>query len=323
MTFSLMRKGIAVAALAGAMVLPMAARAEQPLSIIVAYAPGGSTDTLARTIGQKLSDKIGQSVIIDNRPGATGQLGSRYVAAAAPDGNTLQVATQTTHAVAPSLYASVGYKPMEDFTPITYAAWTPLVLTVHPDFPAKNVQELIAYLKARPGAVNYATGGRGDGSHLSAMFFSKVAEVSPVAIPFNGEGAAIPQMLGGHIQIMFMGAPVAAPLIKEGKLRALAVTSKVRSPNLPDVPTLDEAGLKGFEMVNWWGFFGPAKMSPELIKKYNAAFNDVLKDAEVRRKLESIGFVINGSTAEEFKTFVAAENVKWADVIKSQGLKPE
>lgn len=300
------------------------AQAQQPISIVVAYAPGGTTDTLARVVGAKLAEKLGHQVIIENRAGATGQLGSRHVARSAPDGLTLQIATQTTHAVAPSLYANPGYEPMKDFTPIVFAAWTPLVLVANPGFePAKSVSDLIAHLKARPGGVNYATGGRGDGAHLSAMFFSKLAEVKPVAVPFNGEGPAVPQVLGGHIPFMFLSAPTAAPLIKEGKMRALAVTSKVRAPSLPDLPTLEESGLKGYEMVNWWGFFGPAGMAPELVAKYNRAFNEALKEPDVRARLESIGFILTGSTADEFKAYVKSENEKWAEVIKSQGLTPE
>lgn len=302
----------------------VSAQAQQPISIVVAYAPGGTTDTLARVVGAKLAEKLGQQVIIENRAGATGQLGSRHVAQSAPDGLTLQIATQTTHAVAPSLYASIGYEPMKDFTPIVLAAWTPLVLVANPAFePGKSVKDLIAHLKANPGAVNYATGGRGDGAHLSAMFFAKLADVKTVAVPFNGEGPAVPQVLGGHIPFMFLSAPTASPLIKEGKLRALAVTSKVRAPSLPDLPTLEEAGLKGYEMVNWWGFFGPAGMKPELVAKYNKAFVEALKEPDVRAKLESIGFVLTGSTADEFKTYVKSENEKWSELIKSQGLKPE
>lgn len=299
------------------------AQAQQPVSIIVAYAPGGTTDTLARVVGQRLAEKLGQSVIIENKPGATGQLGSRHVASSKPDGLTIQIATQTTHAVAPTLYAGVGYDPMKDFTPIILAAWSPLVLVTNPGFEPKTVSELIAYLKARPGAVNYATGGRGDGSHVSALFFSKLAEVTPVAVPFQGEGPAVPQVLGGHLPFMFLSAPTAAPLIASNQVRALGVTSKVRGATLPNVPTMDEAGLKGYEMVNWWGFFGPAGMAPDLVAKYNKAFNEVLKEPEVKAKLEGIGFVLTGSTPEEFKNYVAAENVKWADVVKSQGLKPE
>jgi tripartite-type tricarboxylate transporter receptor subunit TctC len=299
------------------------AHAQQPVSLVVAYAPGGTTDTLARVVGQRLSEKLGQPVIVENKPGATGQLGSRYVSAAKPDGLTIQIATQTTHAVAPTLYAGVNYEPMKDFTPIVLAAWSPLVLVTNPNFEPKTVAELIAYIKARPGQVNYATGGRGDGSHVSALFFSKLADVKPVAVPFQGEGPAVPQLLGGHLPFMFLSAPTAAPLIASNQVRALGVTSKVRGSTLPNVQTMDEAGLKGYEMVNWWGFFGPAGMAPDLVAKYNKAFNEILTDPEVKAKLEGIGFVLTGSTPEEFKTYVAAENVKWAEVVKSQGLKPE
>lgn len=299
------------------------AQAQQPMSVIVAYAPGGTTDTLARVVAQRLQEKLGQPVIVENKPGATGQVGSRLVAGSKPDGLTIQIATQTTHAVAPTLYAGVGYEPMKDFTPIIRAAWTPLVLVTHPGFEPKTVAELIAYLKANPGKVNYATGGRGDGSHISALFFSRLGDVKPTAVPFQGEGPAVPQVLGGHIPMMFLSAPTAAPLIANNQVRALAVTSKVRAPTLPNVPTLEEAGLKGYEMVNWWGFFGPAGMAPETVAKLNKAIGEILKEPEAKAKLEGIGFVLTGSTPQEFATYVKSENEKWAEVVKSQGLKPE
>lgn len=320
----MLRKVLGASAVAAAAIFGVAgAHAQQPVSVIVAYAPGGTTDTLARVVAQRLSDKLGQSVIVENKPGATGQVGSRQVANAKPDGLTIQIATQTTHAVAPTLYAGVGYEPMKDFTPIIFAAWTPLVLVAHPSFAPKTVPELVDHIKANPGKVNYATGGRGDGSHVSALFFAKLAGVTPTAVPFQGEGPAIPQVLGGHIPYMFLSAPSAAPLIANNQVSPLAVTSKVRASNLPNVPTMEEAGLKGYEMVNWWGFFGPAGMPKDVVAKYNKAIGEILKEPETKKKLEGIGFVLTGSTPEEFTAYVKAENEKWADVVKSQGLKPE
>ncbi|MEP9375165.1 tripartite tricarboxylate transporter substrate binding protein [Aquabacter sp. CN5-332] len=306
-----------VAALMLGLVAPVA-RAEQPISIIVAYAAGGTTDTLARIIGARLSDKLGTPVIIENKAGATGQIGSRYVAKAAPDGRTLQIATQTTHAVAPSLYPNIGYDPMKDFTPISLVAWSPLVLVTNPSFPPKTVQELIAYIKARPKEVSFATGGRGDGSFMAAMFFNNMAKINPVAVPFPGEAPALPQVLGGQLPYMFCSAPTVAASIEAGQLNALAVTSKVRASNLPKVPTMAESGLPGYEMVNWWGFFGPAGMAPYLVKKLNTAFVDILKEPDTKAKLEALGYELTGTSSDEFKAYVGSEIDKWAALVKAE-----
>jgi tripartite-type tricarboxylate transporter receptor subunit TctC len=281
---------------------------------------GGTTDTIARVIGARLQEKIGRPVVIENRAGATGQIGSRYVANSAADGSILQIATQTTHAVAPSLYAKIGYDPIKDFTPIILVAWSPLVLVANPALPVSNVKELIQYLKERPGAVNYATGGRGDGSHLAALFFTKLAGVDTVAIPFQGEGPALPQLLGNHISYMFLSVPTAASLITNGDLKGLAVTSKVRAPTLPDLPTIQESGLQGYEMVNWWGVFGPRGMPPDVVARLNRVIGETLADPETRDKLKALGFGLSGSTPEEFQSYLQKENEKWAEVIKSQGL---
>ncbi|TCT03285.1 tripartite tricarboxylate transporter substrate binding protein [Aquabacter spiritensis] len=306
-----------LAALTLAIAAP-AARAEQPISIVVAYAAGGTTDTLARIIGARLADKLGTQVIIENKAGATGQIGSRYVAKAAPDGRTLQIATQTTHAVAPALYPNLGYDPLKDFTPISLVAWSPLVLITNPAFPPKTVQELIAYIKARPKEVSFATGGRGDGSFMAAMFFNNMAKINPVAVPFPGEAPALPQVLGGQLPYMFCSAPTAAAPVDAGQLRGLAVTSKVRASNLPNIPTMAESGLPGYEMVNWWGFFGPAGMAPDLVQKLNTAFVEILKEPETSAKLKGLGYELTGTSSDEFKKYVGTEIEKWAALVKAE-----
>lgn len=316
------RSGIAcAAALLLALGVP-AARAEQPISIVVAYQAGGTTDTLARVLGSRLSEKLGTPVIIENRAGATGQIGSKYVAKAAPDGRTLQLATQTTHAVAPALYPNVGYDPQKDFTPISLVAWSPLVLVSNPSFAPASVKDLIAYAKAHPRDLSYATGGRGDGSFMAAMFFNTMAKISPVAVPFPGEAPALPQVLGGQLPYMFCSAPTVAAAIEAGQLKGLAVTSKVRAANLPKIPTMAEEGLPGYEMVNWWGIFGPAGMSPELVARLNTAFVEVLKEPETRAKLQQLGYELTGTSAAEFKTYLASENEKWAALVKSEASVP-
>jgi tripartite-type tricarboxylate transporter receptor subunit TctC len=300
------------------------AAGESPLTIVVGYSAGGSTDTIARVFALRLQDKLGRAVVVEDKPGATGQIGSRFVAKAAPDGNTIQIAAQTTHAVAPSLYGkSIGYDPLKDFTPIVLIAWTPLVLVTNPQFPPKTVKELIDYLKSKPGDVSYATGGRGDGSHLSSLLFNRLAGVQAVAVPFNGEGQALAPLLGNHVSYMFLGAPVAGQPIASGDLKALAVTSKTRSALLPDVPTMQESGLPGFDSANWWGVFGPAGMPSEMVVKFNKAFLEIIQEPETREKLKGLGFELTGSTPEEFKAYLEAEIKKWADIIKSEGLAPE
>jgi tripartite-type tricarboxylate transporter receptor subunit TctC len=300
------------------------ANAESPLTIVVAYSAGGSTDTIARVFAVRLQDKLGRPVVVEDKPGATGQIGSRFVAKAAPDGNTIQIAAQTTHAVAPSLYGkSIGYEPLKDFTPIIQIAWTPLVLVTNPKFPPTTVKELIEYLKGKPGQVSYATGGRGDGSHLSALLFHRLAGVEAVAVPFNGEGQALPPLLGNHVSYMFLGAPVAGQAIASGDLKALAVTSKRRSSLLPNVPTVKESGMPGYDVANWWGVFGPAGMPADMVNKFNKAFTEIIQEPETREKLKGLGFELTGSTPEEFRAYVESETRKWAEIIRNEGLAPE
>jgi tripartite-type tricarboxylate transporter receptor subunit TctC len=300
-----------------------ALHAERPLTIVAAYSAGGSTDVIARLIGARLQDKLGRPVIIEDKPGATGQIGSRYVARSEPDGNTIQIAAQTTHAVAQSLFSHLDYDPVKDFTPIILVAWSPLVLVCNPALPVSSVKELIDYLKSRPGAVNYATGGRGDASHLAALLFNKLAGVNPVAVPYQGDGQAVPQLLGNHVPYMFVGIPPASGSIQSGALRALAVTSKVRSPILPDVPTIQESGLPEYEIVLWWGFFAPAGMAPELVTKFNKVIGEIIQEPETRGKLRQLGYETTGSTPEEFKAYLQSEIAKWGDLIKTGGLDTE
>ena len=212
--------------------------------------------------------------------------------------------------------------PLKDFTPIILVAWSPLVLVTNPSLSVSSVKELIEYVRARPGAVNYATGGRGDGSHLAALFFNKLSSIDPVAVPFQGEGPALPSVLGNQVPYMFLSAPTAAGAVGDGQLKGLAVTSKKRASILPEIPTMQEAGLPAYEMVNWWGFFGPAGMAPATVDSLNKAITEVLQEPAIREKLNGLGYEIMGSTPQEFRTYVESENIKWAEVIKSQGLSP-
>ncbi|MEP9375567.1 tripartite tricarboxylate transporter substrate binding protein [Aquabacter sp. CN5-332] len=297
-----------------------AAQAEQPVSIVLGYTAGGTTDTIARVIAQRLQEKIGKTVIVEDKPGAAAQIASRYVAKSAPDGLTLQIATQTSHAAGQRLYANPGYDPVKDFTPISLVAYTPLVLVANKEFPPNSVKELIDYIKARPGAVNYATGGRGDGADLAGLFFNKEAGVNAVAVPYQGDGAAMPAVLGNHVSYMFVSAPTAMSGIGTGLIKPLAVTGTTRLPALPNIPTMQEAGIKDFDVELWWGMFGPAGMAPDLVASLNKAVNEVLKEPDTLKKLNELGYVVKGTTAQEFSDYVKSENVKWADILKNQGI---
>jgi tripartite-type tricarboxylate transporter receptor subunit TctC len=297
-----------------------AAYPSRPIELVVAYAPGGATDIIGRFLAARMQEKLGQPVVVENRAGATGQVGSQYVAHAKPDGYTLQIAVQTTHAVAPTFYGNIGYDPIKDFTPIVRAVGSPLVLVVNPKLGVSTLDGLIAYIKERPGKVSYATGGTGDGSHLAGLFFNNMTGLDPVYIPHQGEGPALPQVIGGHLPYMFVLVPTAAPFIDARQIIPLAVTGEKRSPRLPGVPTMAEAGLKGYWMETWWGVFGPARMPPDVVARLNTTLNAILKEPDTAAKINGLGYEVRGSTPEEFAAFVVEENKKWAKVITEQGL---
>jgi tripartite-type tricarboxylate transporter receptor subunit TctC len=258
------------------------------------------------------------AVIVDDRPGAGAQIASRIVAKAAPDGNTLQLATQTSHAAGQKFYPHLGYDPIRDFTPICLVARTPLVLVANTSISINSVQDLIDYIRARPGEVNFATGGRGDGADLAIALLNSGAKISAVPVPYQGDGAAMPAVLGGHVPFMFVSAPTAMSGISTGLIKPLAVTGKTRFAGLPDVPTVAEAGLPDYEIVLWWGFFGPAHMDPKLVEKLNIAINEILREPEARRRLNELGYEVAGSSADEFAEYVKSENVKWAKILEGQ-----
>jgi len=292
----------------------------RPIEMVVAYAPGGGTDIIGRYLADQMSRKLGQSVVVSNLPGATGQVGSLRVARSKPDGHTLQIAVQTTHAVAPTLYGKIPYDPVKDFTPIIRVVGTPLALVTTPQTGVKTMKEMVDLIRAKPDKVNQATGGIGDGGHLASMIFNNMLKINPVFIPHQGEGPAMTSMLGGQTTYMFALVPTAAPFIRSGKIVPLAVTGATRAESLPNVPTLDESGLKGYQMETWWGIFGPANMPREVVDKLNTVINDILKEPEVVTKLKSLGYEIRGGTPEAFGQFVKDENVRWKDIITSQGL---
>jgi tripartite-type tricarboxylate transporter receptor subunit TctC len=312
-----------IAALAGA--APVAAQAPayptKPIRLVVPFPPGGATDILARAVAQKLAETWGQSVVVDNRPGAGGNIGSELVARAAPDGYTLEMGTVGTHAINSSLYAKMPYDHVKDFAPVILVAAVPNVLVVNPAVPANSVQELIAYAKANPGKLNFASSGNGTSIHLSGELFKVMAGVQMTHVPYKGSAPALQDLLGGQVQLMFDNLPPSLPQIKAGKLRALGVTTAARSPALPDVPTIAESGLPGFESSSWFGVLAPAGTSLAIIAKLNAEIGRWLASPEAKEKLVAIGANGAGGTPEDFAKHIAAETAKWAKVVKESGAK--
>jgi tripartite-type tricarboxylate transporter receptor subunit TctC len=309
---------IAIAAPAGAQTL---AYPTKPVRLVVPFPPGGATDIIARAVAQKLSETWGQSVVVDNRPGAGGNIGTELVAKAAPDGYTLEMGTVGTHAINASLYAKIPFDNVKDFAPIILVAGVPNVLEVTPSLPVNSVQELIAYAKANPGKLNFASSGNGTSIHLSGELFKVMTGVQMTHVPYKGSAPALQDLMGGQVQLMFDNLPPSLPQIKAGKLRALAVTSATRAPALPDVPTVAESGLPGFEASSWFGLVAPAGTPPAIIAKINAEVAAWLASPEGKEKLSSIGANAAGGSPEDFARHINAETAKWAKVVKESGAK--
>jgi len=293
----------------------------KPIRLVVPFPPGGATDILARDVAQKLTEAWGQQVIVDNRPGAGGNIGSELVAKSAPDGYTLEMGTVGTHAINASLYAKMPYDHVKDFVPVILVAGVPNVLVVNPAVPANSVAELIAYAKANPGKLNFASSGNGTSIHLSGELFKFMAGVQMTHVPYKGSAPALQDLIGGQVQLMFDNLPPSLPQIKAGKLRALAVTSLARAPALPDVPTMAEAGLPGYEASSWFGVLAPAGTPPAIVTKLNAEIAKWLATPEAKEKLSKQGANAAGGTPEDFAKHIAAETAKWAKVVKDSGAK--
>ncbi|MFI4888155.1 MAG: Bug family tripartite tricarboxylate transporter substrate binding protein [Burkholderiales bacterium] len=291
----------------------------KPIRLVVPFPAGGTTDILARAVAQKLSEAWGQQVIVDNRPGAGGNIGSDLVAKSAPDGYTLLMGTVGTHAINPSLYAKMPYDHVKDFAPVILVAGVPNVLVVNPSLPVHSVQELIAYAKANPGKLNFASSGNGTSIHLSGELFKTMTGVQMTHIPYKGSAPALTDLVGGQVQLMFDNLPSSLPFIKAGRLRALAVTSGTRAAALPDLPTLAESGLAGFEASSWFGVLAPAGTPRDIVAKLNGAIATWLASPEAREKLSSQGAIAAGGTPDAFARHIAAETVKWAKVVKASG----
>ncbi|HEY5580114.1 MAG TPA: tripartite tricarboxylate transporter substrate binding protein [Rhodoferax sp.] len=291
----------------------------KPITIIVPFSPGGTTDILARIVGQGLNAELGQSVIIDNRAGAGGNIGGQLAARAPADGYTLFMGTVGTHAINASLYKKMPFDPIKDFAPLTRVANVPNLLVANPAKPYKSVVELIAYAKANPGKVNFGSSGNGTSIHLSGELFKTMANVEITHVPYKGSAPAVTDLLGGQIDIMFDNLPSSIQHVRSGKLRPLAVTTANRSPELPNVPTIAEAGLPGYEATSWFGLFAPAGTPPAVISKLNTAIVKVLGQADVRKKISEQGAEVYSETPEQFAAFIQKEVVKWGKVVRDSG----
>ena len=290
--------------------------------LVVPFLAGGSTDIVGRTVAQKLNEMWGQPVVVDNRPGGGTTIGTEAVARAAPDGYTLLV-TPAPFTINPSLLAKIPSDALNDFAPITLINTTPLVMVVHPGVPAKTVKELIALAKAKPGKLNFGSSGTGGSNHLAGELFDAMAGVKMVHIPYKGNAGALTDIVGGHLDVVYNGVTSAIALIRGGKLRVLAVTSLKRTAALPEVPTLDETGLKGFEAVAWNGLTAPAKTPRDVILKINADVIKIINSPELKERLKAEGSDPVGNSPEQFAAFLRSEVAKWAKVIKVAGVKPE
>jgi tripartite-type tricarboxylate transporter receptor subunit TctC len=294
----------------------------RPIRLIVPYPPGASSnDILGRGIALRLTNVLGQQVVVDNRSGASGTLGSEIAARSAPDGYTLLMAVAGPISVGPSVYPNLTYDPVRDFAPVAVFATVPYVMTVGPSVPANNIKELIALAKAKPGQLTFASSGNGGSPHLCGELFKTMAGVDMQHIPYKGSPPALQDVMGGQVAMTFDNITTAWPLAKAGKLRALAVTTATRSAVAPDVPTLAESGLPGFEVGSWQGVFAPAGTPPDIVRRLNAEIVKILKLPDVAEKLVGLGAEPVGNTTEEFTVMVKAEVVKWADVVKKSGAR--
>jgi len=303
--------------------LPFGAAAQdfpnKTVTIVVPFSAGGTTDILARIVGHALAAELGQPVVIDNRAGAGGNIGAALVAKAAPDGYTLLMGTVGTHAINEALYKKMPFNPGKDFAPLSRVATVPTLLVTHPSQPYKTVQDVIDHAKAKPGEINYGSSGNGTSIHLSAELFKSMTGTEMQHIPYKGSGPAIADLLGNQFALMFDNMPSAIQHVRSGKLRPIAVTTATRSPELPDIPTIAESGVPGFEAFSWFGLFAPANTPGPVITKLHTAIAKVLTLGDVKEKIAGQGGTVVIDTPEQFTAFMQAEAAKWGKVVKASG----
>ncbi|MGB6102847.1 MAG: tripartite tricarboxylate transporter substrate binding protein [Pusillimonas sp.] len=294
----------------------------KPIRLIVPFSAGGTSDFLARTVAEKLGADLGTTVVVDNRPGAGGNIGSNMVANANPDGYTLVLGTVGTHAINQSVYKDMPFDAVQDFAPISLIAAVPNMLVANPSVQANSVQELIALAKDKPGEITFASSGNGSSIHLSGEMFKSLAGVDMLHVPYKGSGPAVIDLLGGQVDIMFDNMPSALPHVQAGKLKALAVTTGERSEAAPELPTIAEEGVKDYEATAWFGLLAPAGTPADIIDKLNAEIVKILDMPDVKKRLAEQGAKAVSNSPEEFASYIKAELKKWADVVKSSGFEP-
>jgi tripartite-type tricarboxylate transporter receptor subunit TctC len=315
-----------VTALACGTALPLQAQTadwpNKPIRLVVGYAAGGATDVIARIVGPKLGEQLGQSIVIDNRAGANSNLGAELVARSPADGYTLYVFT-IANTINASLYDKLGYDPLKDFEPIGLMAKIPNILVVNEKLPVKSVADYVQFAKDSPNGITFASSGSGSSIHLSGEMFKMTAKLNMLHVPYRGSAPAINDLLGGQVQSMFDNTPSALPHVRGGKLRAIAITSAQRSPLLPDVPTLAESGFPGFDVQSWFGLAAPAGTPRPVVNRINAELSKVLASPDVRERLVNLAATPSPGTPEAFRSFAAAEVKRWRDVVKLSGAKAE
>ena len=295
----------------------------RPSRIIVGFSAGGPSDIVARIVAQQLTERLGQPVVVENRAGATGTIGAELVAKSPPDGYAMYLASQTTHAVAPYMYAKVGYDPLKDFATVVRVVHNPLLMVVNPSVPVKSLNEVIALARSRPGQLNFATGGIGSSPHMSMELFKSTVKLDMVPIHYKGDGAAIIDIIGGQVPMITSSISALLPYVRTGKLRGIAVTSMKRSTVAPDFPTIAESGLPGFEVITWFGILVPAATPKEVINRLNTEIVQSVTKPDVSAQLVKMGFEIVANTPEQYAVFLREENAKWGKVVRDLGLRAE
>ena len=318
---SIRRTLATVAALAPLAVLAQA-YPTRTVTLVIPFPPGGPTDVTGRVLAENLTPFLKQNVVVENRAGASGNVGAAHVAKAAPDGYTLFFATGGTHGVNPSLYKNPGYDAVKDFAPVVWATLSPNIIVVHPSFPAKSVRELIDLAKANPGKYSSAAPGQGSTPHMAGELFKRAAGIQIVHIPYKGSGPALTDVVGGHVPIMFDGIPSSMPHIKAGRLRALGVTSRERVPSAPEIPTVAET-IAGFEANGWFAVFAPARTPAEIVTKLNTEINRVLELPAVRQRYAELGAITVGGPPEKLRDQVRAELDRWGELVRATNMQPE
>jgi tripartite-type tricarboxylate transporter receptor subunit TctC len=294
----------------------------KPIRLIVPYTPGGGYDILARLLGQKLTERWGRQVVVDNRPGANGNIGAAAAAKSPPDGYTLLMGGIGPNAINAGLY-ELSFDPVKDFAPVMLAATYQNILVVDPSLPAKSVKDLIALAKSKPGKINYASAGSGSTQHLSGELFKTMAGIDLVHIPYKGSAPGMTALLGGEVSLMFNSTPTTLPHVKTGKLRGLAVTGGKRSPEAPELPTVAEAGVPGYEVTGWYGVLAPAATPKGIVVKLNSELAKILRLPDIKERLKELGVEAGGGTPEQFGDFIKKEIAKWAKVVKESGARPD